>query len=142
MLNSLGRSVEMDFNRWSWLIAKTDASDEALLNWARSYSAPPSVELSGAEFALPSYAPERRAIRLVALQPTIAMRIVPSSCTMNPVFEVQGAKGELQTVTLDGRLLPAADYAWDGATLWVNAFISSKGAKLELRFGGDQQTVK
>jgi hypothetical protein len=141
MLNSLGQSVEMDFNRWSWMIAKTDASDEALLNWARSYSAPPTVELSGAEFALPSYAPERRAIRLVAQQPTITMRIIPSSCTVNPVFEVQGAK-ELQTVTLDGRVLPAADYAWDGTTLWLNAFISSTGARVELHFGGDLQAVK
>ncbi|HEY5564244.1 MAG TPA: hypothetical protein VIL33_01550, partial [Rhodothermia bacterium] len=135
MLNSLGQAVEMDFNRWSWLIAKTDASDETLLNWARSYSAPPSVELSGAEFALPSYAPERRAVRLVAQGPTIAMRIVPSSCTMNPVFEVQGAEEKLERITLDGRVLPADSYAWDGATLWVNALIDSNGASLELKFG-------
>jgi hypothetical protein len=138
MLNSLGQSVDMDFNRWSWLIAKTDASDETLLNWARSYSAPPSVELSGAEFALPSYAPERRAIRLVAQGSTISIRIRPSSCTVNPVFEVQGLEGELQKVTLDGRVLPADSYAWDGATLWVNALIDSKGASLELKFGKAQ----
>ncbi|HTL67256.1 MAG TPA: hypothetical protein VL200_06320 [Lacunisphaera sp.] len=134
MLNSLGQSVEMDYNRWSWLIAKTDASDEALLNWARSYSAPPSVELNGAGFNLPSYAPERRALRLVAQAPDIRIKLMPASVTVNPVFELQGAHGALRAVSRDGHVLAANDYAWDGATLWIRALVDSHGATLELHF--------
>jgi hypothetical protein len=134
MLNSLGQAVEMDFNRWSWLIAKTDVSDEALLNWAKSYSTPPSIEVSGAELDLPSYSPERRAIRLVVQAPIVEIRIAPESCTMNPVFELQGARGALKRVTLNDRTLPEDDYAWDGTTLWVKALVESGGANLELQF--------
>lgn len=134
MLDTLGRAKVMDFNRWSWLIAKTEASDEALLNWARSYSAPPTVELTGAAVALPSYAPERRAIRLAARSPTVVVRIRPSSCTVNPVIEIADVPGDLRQVSLDGRVLPAAEYAWDGATFWLNAFIDAGGASLELQF--------
>ena len=134
MLNSLGHAGEMDFSRWSWLIAKTEASDESLLKWAKSYSAPPSVEVSGAELDLLSYSQERRAIRLVALSATVGIRIKPLLWAMNPVFEVQGAKGELRQVTLDGRVLQQSDYAWDGTTLWVNAEIDAGGARLEFRF--------
>lgn len=134
MPNSLGRVVEMDFNRWSWLIAKTDAPDDVLLQWANSYAAPPSLEVSGAEFALPSFSQERRALRLTATRATIVMRIRPQSWTVNPVFEVRGATGRLQAVTLNGRAVPAADYAWDGQTFWIRAAIDSQGATLELQF--------
>ena len=134
MLNSLGQAVEMDYNRWSWLIAKTDASDEDLLKWAKSYSTPPSVEVSGAELDLPSYGPERRAIRLVVQSPTVAIRIKPVSSTVNPVFELAGAPKELEKVTFDGRVLAPDAYAWDGATLWVKADIGADGAMLVLQF--------
>ena len=65
--------------RWSWLIGKTDAPDEELLDWAHSYSAPPSLELKGARLAFPSYSAERRALRLVAESPAIEIQLKPAS---------------------------------------------------------------
>ncbi|HVZ64561.1 MAG TPA: hypothetical protein VG936_08315 [Lacunisphaera sp.] len=142
LLNAKGEAVPMDFNRWSWLIAKTDASDQTLLDWARSYSAPPALEVSGAELALPSFSQERRAMRLVARSETIGIRVKPAACTVNPVFELQGTAGTLQKVTLDGRTLSADDYAWDGGTLWIHAFIDARGASLELRFAKPEAAEK
>lgn len=133
-LNSLGHAVEMEFNRWSWLIAKTDATDETLLRWAKSFSAPPSLGLTGAEPALPSYSPDRRAIRLVVKSGTVGVRIMPTTWTMNPVFELTGAPRDLQQVALDGRKLGPGEYAWDGGTLWLNVTVGATGAQLELKF--------
>src|SRR2546428_12071654 len=46
-LDTLGHSRLMTLERWAWLIAMTDASDAQLLEWARSFAKPPSVEITG-----------------------------------------------------------------------------------------------
>jgi len=134
MLDALGQSREFMIRRWAWLIAKTDAPDEELLAWAASFSAPPSLELTGARVDLPSYAQERRAMRLIADSPFIEIKVKPATHCVNPVFEIAGASGQLTEVTIDGESLAAGDFAWDGATLWVRARIDAKGATIGLRF--------
>ena len=89
MLDTLGHARVMDFNRWSWLIGMTDASDEELLKWAKSFAGPPSIQVSGAEVNLPSYSPERRAIRLIAKSAAIEIHVKPGEYTKNPVFELE-----------------------------------------------------
>jgi hypothetical protein len=46
----------MMIRRWAWLIGKTDATDDVLLDWAQSFSSPPALE-------------ERRTHRFSLLQP-------------------------------------------------------------------------
>jgi hypothetical protein len=133
-IDALGRSRKMLTQRWSWLIAKTDAPDDVLLRWAQSYSAPPSLEIKGARLAFPSYSMERRAMRLIAETPSIDIKVKPLVYVMNPVFEIEDAPQELTRVTFDDRSLPADAYAWDGATLWVRAGIGVAGARIGLDF--------
>lgn len=134
MLDTLGRSTNMAMRRWAALIAKTEAEDDVLLDWAQSYSDPPSIEVAGARIDFPSYSPERRAIRLVAESHLIKIKLKPVTRTMNPVFELDQAPKELVSVAIDGKPLPADAYAWDGATLWMKATIDSTGAKISVRF--------
>lgn len=134
MIDALGKSRALMTRRWSWLIAKTDAPDKELLDWAQSYSAPPSLELTGARLDLPPYVPERRALRLVSDAPTIGIKVKPATSCVNPVFELAGAPGKLGRVMLNGRELPPGNYAWDGRTLWVKAKIDKGGADLTLHF--------
>lgn len=132
-LNTLGESKEMLVERWAWLIAMTDASEEALLDWARSFSAPPSISVEGAEIDFEAYAPERRAIRLKVSSKTVRVALRPNPTTVNPVFELIGAPKELSALELDGHLLPASRYAWDGTTLWVDSTIREP-AVLRMQF--------
>lgn len=134
MPDKLGCSTEQMIRRWAWLIAKTDAPDEELLERAQSFSEPPSLELKGARIDLPSYAPERRAIRLVAESSSIEIKVKPASRCVNPVFEIAGAERNLVGVTIDGESLPSDNFAWDGSTLWVKARIDARGATIGLRF--------
>jgi len=134
MVDTLGRSREMMIRRWAWLIAKSEAPDEVLLKWAQSFSSPPALEIRGARIDFPSYSPERRAIRLVVESPSIDIKLKPVAHTVNPVFELDQAPKNLSGVTLDGKPLRAAAYAWDGATLWVKANIGAAGAKIGVRF--------
>lgn len=122
-VDTLGRSRTMLLQRWVWLIGMTDASDATLLDWARSFASPPSLELTGARFDLPSYAPERRAIRLVIERPEVVVRIKPAVGCMHPVFELRNAPAKPVRLTLAGRSLGESDYAWDGTTLWLNTRI-------------------
>jgi hypothetical protein len=134
MIDTLGHSKEMMIRRWAWLIAKTDAPDAELLEWAQSYSAPPSLEVMGARIDFPSYVPERRAMRLIAESHSIDIKVKPSTHCVNPVFEMAGASRELVGVTVDGEPLPLDAFAWDGATLWVKARLDARGATIGLRF--------
>jgi hypothetical protein len=134
-VDTLGRSRELMTRRWAWLIGKTDAPDETVLAWAQSYASPPAIEVTGARVDFPTYSPERRALRVVAESPEIEIRVKPVAQTMNPVFEIAAAPGELLGVTIDRKPSAAASYAWDGATLWVKAGIDAKGATIRLRFG-------
>jgi hypothetical protein len=109
--------------RWAWLIGMTDEADERLLEWARSFMRPPSLELRGARLEFDSYVPERRAVRLVVEGETVAITIKPTVRCVNPVFELTGAPGDLARLDLRDRALHPEDYAWDGKTLWLKANI-------------------
>src|SRR5690348_15433953 len=138
MLDTRGRSRDMTIQRWVWLIAKTDAPDDLLLRWAQSFSSPPALEVRGAHLDFPSYSQERRAIRLIVDLPSIEITLKPQGYCINPVFELDQAPKELESVTVDGKALPADGYAWDGAALWVRADVGANGAKLSLRFRADR----
>lgn len=129
-----GRARQMLAQRWSWLIGKTDASDNELLKWAQSYTAPPALEVEGARLDLPSYSPERRAIRIVAEAAEIRIKLTPRLQTMNPVFEVDAALGELISVEIDSKRLLSEMYAWDGRTLWIRSSFGQGGGVVSLQF--------
>jgi hypothetical protein len=133
-LDTLGQVRTLQEQRWAWLIAKSDASDDELRAWAASFSSPPAIEVTGAKLDAPSYAQERRALRLVIESPAVEIRLKPKTHTMNPVFELDGATANLARVTLDGKAIPSDQYTWDGSTLWVKARIDSAGATLGLQF--------
>ena len=117
-IDTLGRSKAMTVRQWVWLIGMTDASDTRLLEWARSFSKPPSLEVKGARYDFDSYVPERRAFRLKVEEPTVAIMIKPEVKCLNPVFELLDAPKTLTSITLANQALGPRDYAWDGRTLW------------------------
>ncbi|MBN2294119.1 MAG: hypothetical protein JXM70_16955 [Pirellulales bacterium] len=131
MLDALGRSKTMVTQIWAWLIGMSDADDARLLQWAHSFSKPPSLDVNGAQFDVESYAPDRRAIRLVVEGNHVTIKIKPDSACVNPVFELSDAPKKLSRVLLDGRVLDTKQYAWDGKTLWLNATIT-KPTNLQL----------
>jgi hypothetical protein len=133
-LDTLGRSKPMIVQTWVWLIGRSDAGDARLLDWARSFSKPPALEVQGARVEAESYIPERRAMRLVVEEPTVSIKIKPATPCVHPVFELQAAPKTLARVELAGRVLDAKDYAWDGQTLWINATLAQE-AELRLAFG-------
>ncbi len=59
-LDTLGTARPMTVRRWAWLIGFTDASDTRLIEWAKSFSTPPSIGVSGGRLDFQSYSPERR----------------------------------------------------------------------------------
>lgn len=133
-IDAQGHSRPMLTQRWSWLIAKTDAPDDELLQWANSYSTAPSLKINGARFDFPSYSTERRAIRLVAEGLSIDIELTPAVHTMNPIFEIANAPAALVSVSLNAQPLPHDAWAWDGKTLWTRASIDTQGARLRLEF--------
>jgi hypothetical protein len=133
-LDTLGRSKPMIVQTWVWLIGMSDASDARLVDWARSFSKPPALEVQGARVEAESYIPERRAMRLVVEEPVVSIKIKPATPCVHPVFELQAAPKKLARVELAGRVLGVKDYAWDGQTLWLNATVTQDSA-LQLVFG-------
>lgn len=134
MLDAKGRSENLALQRWVALIGMTDLPDSSMLHWAQSFSTLPSIEVKGARIDIPSYAPDRRAIRLIVESPSIEIALKPTTKTVNPVFELGDAPNNLDTVTLNGRRLLPDEFAWDGATLWVKALIDKDGATIRARF--------
>ena len=132
-INTLGQAEIMTVERWSWLIGMSGASDARLIEWAHSFSRPPSVEVSGAEFDYVAYSPERRSIRLRVPEHTVSMTLKPVIRTVNPVFELIHAPQSTLEVVLGGKVLPQDRYAWDGETLWIEATIGEP-TQLQLRF--------
>jgi hypothetical protein len=132
-LDTLGRSKSMTVETWVWLIGMSDSSDALLLERARSFMNPPSVEIEGGRLDFESYVPARRGIRLIVEAPEISIRLKPTVPCVNPVFELRGQQGGLVLVTLEGKRLGASDYAWDGRTLWLNTTIS-RSSQLRLGF--------
>ena len=133
-LDSLGHSQSMQRQTWAWLIGMTDAPDARLLDWAHSFSAPPSVsDLKGARLAAEPYVPERRAIGLQAEEPRIELTLTPGKVCVNPVLEIAGRTGKSVEVWLNGRKLAPTEYAWDGRVLWIDAtFAKATPLRIEL----------
>lgn len=124
-LDSLGRARPMQSQTWAWLIGMTDASDDRLLEWAHSFSTPPSITgLKGARLATNPYVPERRAICLKPETTRIELTLTPGRVCVNPVLEIVEWSGRSVEVWLDDRKLAAKDYAWDGRVLWIEATFS------------------
>ena len=132
--DAMGVVKKMKEETWVWLIGMTDATDDILLQTAKSYAQPPLLAVEGALQEPNGYNSERRALLLIAEDKKISITIQPQSWCINPVFEIRHAPKNLKKVKLDGTLLSAGQYAWDGYTLWVNASFSEK-RKLELEFG-------
>ncbi len=141
--DTLGRSRPMVERQWAWLIGMTDEPDRRLLDRARSFAAPPSLELEGARLALNPYAPERRAIRLTASESEITLTIKPDVPCVSPVFEWMEPRQGAIDVTLDGQPVAGERFAWDGSVLWLNVTID-RVAKLSIRFrmGARSKAVK
>jgi hypothetical protein len=136
-LDALGRLRPMREQSWAWLIAMTDAGDDQLLRWAKSYGHPPALTAQGAIVPAQSYAPDRRALCLKVKSREVAVTITPSGRCVNPVFELADAPRKLVAAKLDNQSLPAERFRWDGATLWLQAEIV-RPAKLTLKFAGGE----
>jgi hypothetical protein len=120
-IDSLGRSKRMQIQTWVWLIGLTNAEDSRVLEWAKSFGAPPSIEdLAGARLEVESFAPERRAVRLIAEGSPIAFTLHPEAVCVNPVFEIRNAPGKMLRVLIDESPIAPDRFAWDGHTLWIN----------------------
>jgi hypothetical protein len=137
-LDTLGRSRRMTTRRWAWLIGMSDADDARLVDWAKSFATPPSVELRGARVDLAGYAPERRAICLEVLSRDVQIRIKPSVRCVNPVFEFKPNPGVIDRLTLAGRPLERDRFAWDGRTLWLNLTIEAP-TEIRMEFRKEQE---
>ena len=122
--DALGRQREMEVRTWVWLIGMSDNSDARLLERARSFAAPPSLEIEGGR--LEGYAPARRACRIMVDAPTMTITIKPAEVWVNPVFELAGKSEKLIAVRLNQRKLAADQFAWDGHTLWLGTDIGSE----------------
>lgn len=123
-IDSLGVARPALERRWAWLIGMTDAGDDRLLQWARSYAQPPSLSVEGAQVAFDGYAVERRSMTLVVDKPSIAIAIKPQAACVNPIFELIGAPGGKLSIERDGVALKPEAFAWDGRTLWLDATIA------------------
>jgi hypothetical protein len=132
-IDTLGKPKTMTVQRWSWLIGKTNVSDERLIEWAQSFSSPPSVDLQGATLDFESYAPDLRAIRIRVTDPTASITLKSIMRYVNPVLELTRIPGKLESISLDDHSLAKSDYAWDGRTLWLNVTVE-KPARLTLQF--------
>jgi hypothetical protein len=133
MPDALGVTRKMQVEKWAWLIGLSDADDTRLLEWSRSFATPPQIQAEGARLQSPSYNTERRATLLKVEKPVVSLTITPSTPCVHPVFELHEAPKTLSRVKLNGRELNAADYAWDGRVLWLNATLR-KQSQLRLEF--------
>lgn len=124
MIDALGAARQMQVQQWAWLIGYTSAPDDEVLDLARSFAHPPSIEdVKGARLNVESYAETRRAVCMTVEKPEIEFQLTPRDVCVNPVFELANAPRELAQVSL-GALAPGAnDVAWDGSTLWIRATI-------------------
>jgi hypothetical protein len=132
-VDTLGRSKPMRVQTWAWLIGLSDAVDARVLEWARSFASPPSLELAGARLDSEPFAPERRAMRVVAEGPLVTLTLRPAGVCVNPVFEVRNATSRLSRVVLNGSSLSRDKWACDGKALWLNVTLHEP-ATLRLAF--------
>ncbi|AMV38950.1 hypothetical protein [Planctomyces sp. SH-PL62] len=124
-LDAAGKARPLAFRRWAWLIGMTDADDDRLLQWARSYTRPPSLTVTGGQVAFEGWSPERRSVSLAVDGLSIEVAIRPEVPCVNPVFELIGApKGEPRLFLDDAPLAPDL-FAWDGRTLWLDVTLAA-----------------
>lgn len=133
-VDSQGRPRVMNTQQWAWMIAHTDLPDKSLGDWAKSFSVPPAIELTGARLNHPAHNLERRSMRIVAERPSLTITLKPQTITVNPVFEIDLSPKRLATISLNGTRLPKDSYAWDGTVLWIKAVIPADGATVGVRF--------
>ena len=138
--DAAGRTRKMDVQTWVWMIGMSDANDERLVQWAKSFAQPPTLEVTGARADAGLYRPERRALRLVVEKPVVTIALKPAGCCVNPVFELNSEPKGLRSVHVDGKLLDPARYAWDGRTLWLDVTFQEP-AELQLRFADPSQSM-
>jgi hypothetical protein len=131
--DALGVTRPMQVEKWAWLIGLSQAEDARLLEWSRSFAAPPQIEVNGARLQMPAYNTERRATLLTLEKPTVSLTIKPTAPCVHPVFEFQGGSRNLKRATWNGRELAATDYAWDGSVFWLNATLR-EASSLSLQF--------
>ena len=141
-VDTLGRTRPMTVRRWAWLIGMSDEPDRRVLDRARSFATPPSLAVRGAQIAFDAYAPERRALCLVAEGREVVVTIKSGAPCVNPVFVIAGAPPGPVRVTLADRPLDENRYAWDGHTLWLDATFSQP-TEVHLTFeGGHPQRIR
>jgi len=138
MPDALGVTRPMQVEKWTWLLGLSDADDARLLEWTRSFATPPQVTADGARLQSPAYNTERRATLLTVERPTVSITINPAMPCVHPVFELHQAPQTLERVELNGRVLAANDYAWDGRTFWLNTTLRHE-TTLRLVFGNHPQ---
>jgi hypothetical protein len=131
--DALGVTRKMQVEKWAWLIGLSEADDTRLLEWSRSFAAPPQVKSDGARLQSPAYNTERRATLLTVEKTDVTLTIKPATPCVHPIFELNEAPKTLGHVEVNGRVLTASDYAWDGRTLWLNATLREETA-LRLTF--------
>ncbi|MBM0108905.1 hypothetical protein JM946_29605 [Steroidobacter sp. S1-65] len=122
-------------SRFAWMIGHTDLPDQELIRMGRSFTRPPAIDVFGGRVAVPSYSIERRALRIVAEQPRLTIRLRPTVPLINPVFEIEEAPtGPLEFVFVNEVQLSPTEYAWDGKTLWLNRNIEPPHLDITLSF--------
>ena len=119
----------MTVAKYAWLIGMTDASDERLLAWARSYAKPPRVAVTGGKYQ--GWHADRRAHQIVAAKAKVEIQIEPKEVCVNPVFELTDFAGSLNSVAKNGRMLANNTYRWDGRTLWLGRSPGQQGGMLD-----------
>ncbi len=132
-IDTLGQAKPMRRQTWAWLIGLSTAPDDRVLEWAKSFSHPPSLELAGAHLAPESFVLERRAIGLVADSNELTLQLRPSGISVNPAFEIAKASPHLREVLINGKRLNPHNWTWDGSTLWLDATFQEP-AKLQIQF--------
>lgn len=133
-VDALGRPRVQEIRRWSWLIGQTDDTDDEVVRRAISFEHPPAVELEGAGLDLPSYAGERRAIRLIAESSRVRVRLSPTNSSVNPVLEIADAPAEIRRVSLDGEPLDPSRFRWSAGVLWLDIAFGPEGVELVIEF--------
>lgn len=134
--NTLGEETQQQLRRWAWLIGMTDASDEELIDRARSYGTSAPLQISGADSA--RWDPTSRSFRIEVDSEDVELKITPREICVNPVLVFAGSIRKLNSVLLDGIPLAANRFVWDGKCLWLVAKLT-RPAQLALKFEPDSK---
>lgn len=136
-MDALGVKKRMREETFVWLIGMTNISNDTLFQISKSFAEPAKLSVQGGWQEPNGYSSERRSFNLVADSPHLVIDITPQTWCINPVFEIKNSQPALLSAKLGGELLPVGNYAWDGNTLWINAYFNEK-KKLELEFGSNK----